>query len=214
MGLQFIGLVRIDATWIAVTIAAGSAGCATTIVPPEQPVAPVPVYVVDYGRHTSLLLPEETRGLTEYAYGDWSWFALDRTEWHNAVPALFGPTDGALGRRHLDVEHDVSAIRWKIPCEEILEITVAGDDVRRLSGELESRFEERSDAVHYQPVHGLTFVRSDEGFNACHNCNHVVAGWLRELGCEVRGSAMTADFTIRESNGNHRGTEAQRSDQR
>jgi hypothetical protein len=51
-------------------------GCTTTIVPPRAPADPVSVYVTDYGRHSSILLPDPRGHLTEYAFGDWNWFAL------------------------------------------------------------------------------------------------------------------------------------------
>ena len=46
-------------------------GCGTTlIVPPDKPRDPAPVFVLDHGRHTSLVLSAANGTLHRYAYGD------------------------------------------------------------------------------------------------------------------------------------------------
>ncbi len=173
-------------------------GCATTIVPPEEPPAPTSVFVVDFGRHTSLLLPSRPDGsLVEYAYGEWKWFALDESRSYRVIPTLFWPTHGTLGRRALFVAPDRDAIRRAVPCEDVLEVVVAAEDALSLAARLEAQFEEHCDSVHYQPLYDLDFVPSEKAFHLFHNCNGVVADWLRELGCDVRGAAVFASFVVK-----------------
>ena len=173
-------------------------GCATTIIPPEDPPVPVSVFVVNFGRHTSLLLPALTDdSLVEYAYGEWKWFALDKSRSYRVFPTLFWPTRGTLGRRALSVSPDPHAIRRTVPCEDVLEVVVASEDALSLSARLDMQFERNVDSMHFQPLYDLHFVHSDKAFHLLHNCNRAVADWLRELGCEVRGVAVLADFVVK-----------------
>ena len=182
-----------------IVAAAALAGCTTTIIPPANPTDPVSVFVLDYGRHSSLLLPDTSaQAFIEYAYGDWNWFALDRSEWYDVFPTLFWPTRGALGRRTLHVESNPETILGVLACEHVLEVTVSARRARELSAELDSQFERRSDTVHYQPLYDLSFVHGETAFHLFENCNHVLADWLRDLGCEIQGPAMAADFVVRE----------------
>ncbi len=71
----------------------------TTIIAPIDPVAPITVYVADFGYHARLILPTRQDGFLQYAYGDWDYFALNRHNWNNALTALFISTPGTLGRR-------------------------------------------------------------------------------------------------------------------
>ena len=195
-----VGLGALVLPPLAVIVtAAALAGCTTSIIPPADPTDPVSVFVLDYGRHSSLLLPDTSaQAFTEYAYGDWNWFALDRSEWYDVFPTLFWPTRGALGRRTLHVESNPETIMGVVACEHVLEVTVSARRASELSAELDSQFEQRSETLHYQPLYDLSFVHGETAFHLFENCNHMLADWLRALGCEVRGPAMAADFVVRE----------------
>ena len=176
------------------------AGCAATIVPPENPSAPTTVFLLDYGRHSSLLLPEAAGGsMIEYFYGEWNWFALGKNRWHRAVPALLWPTRGTLGRRRVDVQPDADTISRLMAEGEALEIAVNSNDVIDLLTHLDSRYSEQIETLHFQTDPCLSFVHHDRAFHLFHNCNHAVADWLRELGCDVRGQWVAGAFVIRES---------------
>src|SRR5436190_14844853 len=78
----------------------GVAGCATRIVPPRVgPAEAARVAVADYGYHSTLIFPNSAGGLTEYAYGDWTYFAQNRHSFLNALHALFCSEQATLGRR-------------------------------------------------------------------------------------------------------------------
>jgi hypothetical protein len=177
-------------------------GCTCSIVTPHDPPDPVSLLVLDYGRHSSLALPStDEPNLVEYAYGDWNWFALDRSEWHDALPTLLWPTQGALGRRSLDVEPTPASVLRFVRCERVLEIRASRRCVSGLATELNRQFHERIDTAHYQPLYGLTFVHADRSFHLFHNCNDAVADWLRQVDCRVQGPTFGADFVVRPARG-------------
>jgi len=177
-------------------------GCTCSIVAPQDPPDPVSLFVLHYGRHSSLALPTtDGHSLVEYTYGDWNWFALDKSEWHDALPTLFWPAQGVLGRRSLEVKATPESVLRLVRCEEVLEIRVSGRCVRGLATELKRQFNNRIDTAYYQPLYDLTFVHVDRSFHLFHNCNHAVADWLRKVDCRVQWPIFGADFVVRPARG-------------
>jgi hypothetical protein len=78
-----------------------AAGCTNTIFPPRAAGPTTSIYVADYGRHSSLLLPTSLpdKTLVEYAFGDYEWFARGDTRWWVAVVAMLHSPQATLGRR-------------------------------------------------------------------------------------------------------------------
>lgn len=163
------------------------AGCATTIRPPSAPRNPVVVVLVDYGKHSSLILPAGA-GWVEYAYGEWDYFALNEDDLCTGLGALCCFNQGALGRRALTTA--------RVAAEELFELQVARADADALRNRLEERFRKRPETQVLNPLNGLTFVHDDEDYICWNNCNHVLLRWLEELGCEVGGCGCFADFRI------------------
>lgn len=73
-------------------------GCTAVVQSPRELRDPVPTFLLDHGRTSSLVIPDEAGGLIRYGYGDWSYYALRHMGFFNAVAALFWPTPAALGR--------------------------------------------------------------------------------------------------------------------
>lgn len=170
-----------------------TAGCVTTIRPPADPQDPVEVGLIDYGYHAGLVLPTADGGSVEYAYGEWEWFARNNDAWYRVFPALCWPTSGALGRRPLPA---VERLAKAVAAEEILVFQVGRREAAALLDRLGHRYASRSEAPHPNPAVGLTFVPDDASYCCFANCNTALAGWLRELGCEVSGPACSANFRI------------------
>lgn len=172
-------------------------GCRTIVVPPSQPVDPVDVVLVDYGRHASLGLPRGENTFVEYAYGDWRWFALGRNRWYDSFTTILVPTRGTLGRhtlaRHADRE---PADEWD---ESLRTITfqVSAGDAQRLLTELDERYAANAGTEIHNAENGLTFVHDDMAFHAFNTCNHEVARWLRALGCDVRSPPSPGAYEFR-----------------
>ncbi len=175
-----------------------AAGCSTTIVPPESPAEPVTAFLLDHGRTPSLILPTADSNMTRYVYGDWNWYALRNTGPLDGLRALFWPSQGTLGRRDLPGPPDAHIIRERVRADtiqELLPITVARADVERLRRRLDE--EHRAGAqVAMAEALDIQFVPHPRKYSYFHNSNHAVAGWLRELGCEIPGPAFHSRWRV------------------
>lgn len=174
-----------------------SVGCSATLVPPPVPVDPVLIAITDYGRHSSLLLPDEAgTGSIEYAFGDWNWFAAGRNTPCDGVSALFASGQATLGRMEWPIPPDSPDLKSKLEADRVMVMEASARDVAALRERLERRFEARLDEQVYNETMKLWFVPDDERYRLWNNCNHVTAGWLRELGFEIRGSPYTSKFKL------------------
>jgi hypothetical protein len=164
--------------------------------PPAAPEDPVSVVVVDYGYHSSLVLPSPEGGSVEYAYGEWDWFVLNRDAWVHACGTLCWPNQGALGRRRHAAPPTRGALVGLIGCEEMLEVQVSGSRVELLLKRLDGDFEKALETRVFNPQVQLEFVHGDVDYCFLVNCNHLVARWLIELGCGLSGTACFSSFTV------------------
>lgn len=173
-------------------------GCVTTVVPPEAPDDPVPVFLLDHGRHASLALPAAESGLLRYAYGDWTWYAESRPGLFAGVAALFCPTRAAFGRRHLAGDVSVAGLRrtLRVGVERIYELRVSRRAVQGLRAELEGLYAAGRAGELRNPEMDLVFVEHPEPYTGFHNSNRVVAGWLQRLGCRIEGPALFSRWRL------------------
>src|SRR5688500_4173992 len=103
--------MRVRLLLLSLLCVPGAAGCVTTnIIPPPPGGDDVPVFVTDYGRHSSLILPAPQGHYNEYAFGDFNWFALSRTRGSDAARAMLWSAGSTLGRRQLELSDDASAV--------------------------------------------------------------------------------------------------------
>ena len=196
-------------------------GCTNTIIPPKHVEYGRTVYVLDFGRHSSLLLPDSDdrsaeMAFTEYAYGEWKWYAEQRTGFTRILPTLFWPTQGTLGRNISPLKepligHDeqiVNSLSFMARAErraimrdfnpdELHYVRVENDCIKALRTELDERYERSGAEPKFVPEYRLAFVPDDAKYSAFHNCNHEVLAWLRALGCETRGTGIFADFKVK-----------------
>ena len=182
---------------LAVVISAASAGCiTTTVIPPAPSGDDVPVFVTDYSRHSSILLPAPEGHYNEYAFGDFNWFALSKTHASDGARALFWSAGSTLGRRQLKLADNIDAVVHDTDAETVIRFKASRVRVNALIAQLDAAYYARHDTVTYNPDSSMWFVRSRERYNALHNCNHLTARWLRQLGCNVRGAAIFSKFRI------------------
>lgn len=165
-------------------------GCATRLTPPANVADPVQIQLVDYGRTSLIVIPDHTgQHLVEYAYGDWDWYALRKTEWWRAIPALLWPTRGALGRAEI-AHFDEAGV------ERIHTITVERSAAARLQRELDSQFWNQRNTLVYTPEVNMEFVHFGHWYWGFHNSNYATACWLHKMGVRVRGTPLWSSWKI------------------
>jgi hypothetical protein len=171
------------------------AGCSTTVQPPPEPADPALVFVLDHGRHTSLVLATPEGRLVRYAYGDWRFYAERRTSLGNAVAAIFWGTRGALGRSQLEGPPTPERVRSAVPLmiDSLYQIEVERDRIEALRARLDAIFATAEREL-YSPDAFLLFVEHPRNYTLRHNSNRVIGDWLQELGCEVRGQRLFANW--------------------
>ena len=182
----------------ACTVALGAllvGACTNTVVPPPAPAQPVSAFLLDHGRHASLVVERED-GLTRWSYGDWAWYAENRTGPFRASGTLFGSNRAALGRRELPGPAELAVIRGQVvvPVEAAWRIDVPARRAQGLNERLQRIFDDTpASRLLRNPLYDLDFAPHPEGYSAWHNSNHVTAEWLRALGCTVE---MAGPYSI------------------
>lgn len=172
-------------------------GCTTVVIPPANPLDPAPVFIADYGRHSSLVLPRGDGRLVEYSYGQFAWYALEEDEWWRVPALLFVPQQGALGREEWEAPATAGGVRRHRWVEAVMEVEVAQAQLDRLLARLDARFAAGADTEFRNDHYGLTFVYDEDDYWIGHSCNTAVAEWLRELDCAVPSVALSADYDVR-----------------
>lgn len=174
----------------------GVGGCAWRVTPPREPVEPQVVFLSQYDRHTRLAVPA-AGGLIEYGFGEWHFYGLEEHGPGPALRAIIGRGRGAWSRRVLPAAGTADEYRRRAGSVRTAAIRVESGGVRMLRDRLEARWREIcGDAVRRQHE-GLPVAPDPrEGYHLFRNSNAVVAGWLRQLGCDVRGLIITSDFRV------------------
>ncbi len=192
--------MQVARTIVAILLIIVFTGCAGKLTRPdtESLEQPRPVFLLDHGRHSSLVLTREDQSMVRYLYGEWRWYALQETGPLRAFPTLFAPTRAALGRRELAGPPDARVIRRQIPVviDTLHELPVEATRVDRLIQELDERFEAARETRHENRAYDLEFVHHPKDYTVFDNSNHVVAEWLRELGLEVSGNPMWGTWRV------------------
>ncbi|HEV8606584.1 MAG TPA: DUF2459 domain-containing protein [Tepidisphaeraceae bacterium] len=171
-------------------------GCATRILPPANPANPVAVYVTDYGRHSSLLLPMGDGHLMEYSYGDWEFYALNKYKWYIGATKLIMSDASGLGRRILPHPGNDEALQKMINSKRLLRIEIEQSRVMELLAELDQRYCSKIETMVFNDYGHAYFVKDDSHYSLFHTCNGQTAQWLRKLGCEVDGLAVISNFEV------------------
>lgn len=165
--------------------------------PPAAPPDPVDVYLLKDGRHTGLLLPTADGRIARYTYGEWEWYALIHKGPYRAVAALFWPTQATFGRHFYAGPPSEGRVRAIFGSDlTVYPVTVSMQKVQDLEARLNRRFDQQKDSLIANETYGLEFVKDPEPYWLFHDSNNEVAIWLRELGCEVKGLVLFANWRI------------------
>ncbi|HVT90608.1 MAG TPA: hypothetical protein VHD56_17265 [Tepidisphaeraceae bacterium] len=169
-------------------------GCTTHVIPPSNPTLPVTVYLTDYGKHSSLLLPSNSGGYDEYAFGDWDYFALGHTNLFVTIRAMISSPQASFGRRHVDAQP--SELQQKIGAKRLMQFDVSREKADSLSHSLDARFHRATTQPFYSDYSQLYQVRDPKHYWVLHNCNNETADWLRKLDCRIDGTALFSSFLV------------------
>lgn len=172
-------------------------GCVTHVTPPARVEDPVVIYLADYGTHASLVLPNDDRTLTEWAWGDWQYFALAQTGFTGGIRAIFFSDSSTLGRRSLSTRRDADAIRDHLQARRVVAMRVERQSLRDLKLDLTQRYAANIDGEIWNEDYQQHFVPENLRYHAFNNCNHETARWLRALGADVGWVALTGNFRVR-----------------
>ncbi len=182
----------------AVLLVACLGGCsATALIPdPQQVDTPRAVYVVEHGRHTSLVLTDADDSMLRFVYGDWRWYAQRQTGFAQVFRTLFAPTQGALGRQVIPAPSSAEQIRAhsSVTIDEIHRLIASATKVDALIDHLESRFDAARDTLIRNDDYRLEFVHDPKSYTLGGNSNHMVAEWLEALQIEVRGDPVLGNW--------------------
>ena len=179
---------------ICVAVGLLLAGCGPTVRPPTRVLTPARVYIADYGRHSSMVLPCATGGYVEYAFGDWDFLALVHTGKLNGIRAMLLSTQATLGRRAVPLTSDPSTMLTRLGAKRILTIDVDLDRALDLSTELGRRYASQAADGKFSKYTNLYHVKDDAKYGVLNNCNHATAGWARALGAKVEGFTLFSNF--------------------
>lgn len=182
---------------------ASLAACAATYYVAPPPIAAAspraPVAVLDHGRHSSLVVGLPDGRMVRYAYGQWAWYAQGDTRAGQGFAALTGETPAALGRRVMPGPLSRESLRWqvRVGVEDVLLLEVDAAAAGRLVAKLDAIAEAGRDRMLSNPEVDLDFFPHPVPYSQAHSSNRVVAGWLREMGAEVEGDGLMADWKLR-----------------
>lgn len=185
---------------LLIVLLAGLGACsATRIIPPSAPGDPAPVFILEHGGSSSLILSARDGSLHRYAYGDWAFYAERQVGSGRGLAALLWSTPAGLGRRQMAGPPTVASIyrQIRIGIDKLHVIEVERDSVDRLREQLDAMFLATT-AHHPSPDVDLVFVPHPAAYHLLHNSNHVVADWLMQLGCEVSTRPVLSGWRIAE----------------
>ena len=185
---------------VALLLVLGS-GCATKVMPPSNPVNPVAVYITDYGRHSSVLLPMGDGHLMEYTYGDWDFYALKKYKWYIGATALFVSDGSGLGRRIVADPGDDAALQKQLGSKRLMKVRIEQGKVMALLTELDQRYSKNIETMVYNDYAHIYFVKDESHYWLLHTCNAMTAQWLEKLGCRVNGLAVMSNFEVDRARG-------------
>lgn len=160
--------------------------CTHTVVAPVDPAQPVSTFLLDHGRHATLVV-EHDEGLTRYSYGHWSYYAELQMGPTRASGAILGSHQAGLGRRQMAGPPGIYNMRRQIPVvtRAAWRIEVGADAANRLVDRLDTIFRQQHATRIDNRLYDLEFVHHPDTYSLGHNSNHVAGEWLRALGCSV-----------------------------
>ena len=176
-------------------------GCAWTVRAPSIVADPVPVWITEYGKHCRVALPAADSTFTEYGFGEWHYYALEERDWLSTLRAGAGFGSGAFSRRTLRPAAEGTLGPRQTGVTRSARLTVERTEADRLRRELDARWARNRDDIRIRQADAVPVSRDPARYHLFENSNHATANWLRQLGCQVRGFPLMANFRVEERAG-------------
>lgn len=156
------------------------------------------MFVLDHGRHTSLVLATDTGDMVRYAYGDWRYYAERDTRLRSGLAALFCRTPSTLARRELagPPEETVLLGRLRVGVQTLHLLEVPGEDADRLRAELDALHAQGVDRHLHVGAYDLVFAPHPEPYTWRNNSATKIGEWLEAMGVVVRGPALVSRWEV------------------
>lgn len=162
--------------------------CSTTLKLPAKTQNMEPVYLLKYSTwgHHSLAFYDGTT-FTEFTYGDWELFALNKRDAWTAWVNMTFLTQGALGRKVITLKPRSRICDKFVGCEDVARFYAPKEKVHMLFDMLQKKYNENISTEIYNSIEDVYFVKDVKPYWGLHNCNHQLVEWLELLGAEVTG---------------------------
>ena len=160
----------------------------TKLTLPKTAPAMTKVYLIKYSTwgHHSLAFYNHG-SLTEFTYGDWELFALNKRDPWTAFKNMAFLTPGCLGRKSTSWDPGQLICENFKDCEMAVSFFAPADKVKKLHHQLQNAYGANAETEYYNPGERVYFVKYDVPYWIFHNCNHELADWLKYLGADVSG---------------------------
>jgi hypothetical protein len=179
---------------LAVLALLGLSGCAARLQAPAPPQEPRTVWLLEHGRHSTLLLTAGDAALHRYAYADWAWYVEGERGAAPAVDALLRRSQAALGHARFPPGSGPGDVG--VGVQRSLGFEVEAEAVDTLLQGLNALFEGAAAEPQFSSSNNLHFVPHPQPYRFGYNSNHMVADWLRALGVEVRGNPAVGQWRM------------------
>lgn len=165
--------------------------CSTTFKPPVATKSIEKVYLLKYSTwgHHSLAFYKNGK-LVEYTYGDWELFALNKRDAWTAWKNMTFYTQGALGRKIVDMNIGDNICAQFVGCETVVTFNAPTNKVKQLRQLLDDKYAQQLSTEYLNSKEGVYFVKYEKPYWAFHNCNHQLVEWLEFLGGEISGRVI------------------------
>lgn len=161
-----------------------AAGCWKITPPPKASIKdPVPVFVADYGEHSSVLLPQSPGVYVEYSFGDWAYAVENKDSVFNAIGALLFSFQSSFGRTFTPMEPGEPYPATIRRPASLIRIDAERDKVAAVTRELDERYQTAKTDPVYNAENQSFFVKDRQHYWLFDNCNHMTQTILRKLDC-------------------------------
>ena len=190
-------------TALLIIVASFMTGCRTFIkVPsPNKQTPTTTVYLIQYNGFHNALAFNTTTGITEYSFGDWHYYALDKHTLFNITNALFFKTKATLAKKEIvwdkkSLQTLKALINTTGVCKYITPITVNAQKSEALFKQITQRYQHNIHTQAYNRARQMYYVKEETTYTLGYNCNHLVSQWLTFLGCDVTGNKCLPRFIV------------------